>query len=210
MAYSLVVIDNFYNNPDEVREFALSQDFNVDGNYPGHRTQSFLTPSVKEEINSHIRAHHGEIIWPDREDSYCGAFQYTTASDRTWIHADGWNDWAGVCYLTPDAPLTAGTALYRHKETGITRIPRLPDGERAEPLMSNLESDGNDYTKWDVVDQVANVYNRLILYPGDLFHASVDYFGKSLVDGRLFQTFFFNTERGHQWNRSQHVTNYGI
>ena len=23
-------------------------------------------------------------------------------------------------------------------------------------------------------DQVANVYNRLILYPGDLFHASVD------------------------------------
>jgi hypothetical protein len=41
---------------------------------------------------------------------------------------------------------------------------------------------------------VGNVYNRLVLYRGDLFHSSLDYFGEGLNDGRLFQTFFFNTE----------------
>ena len=54
--------------------------------------------------------------------------------------------------------------------------------------------DGRDYTKWELVDTIGNVYNRLVLYPGDLFHASLDYFGKDLETGRLFQTFFFNTE----------------
>jgi len=45
-----------------------------------------------------------------------------------------------------------------------------------------------------LVDQIANVYNRLVLYRGDHFHMSLDYFGQGLEDGRLFQTFFFNTE----------------
>ena len=39
---NLFVVDNFYPKPYELREFALKQDFNVDGNYPGHRTRSFL------------------------------------------------------------------------------------------------------------------------------------------------------------------------
>jgi len=89
--------------------------------------------------------------------------------------------WAGVCYLSPDAPYTAGTAMYRHKETGEYRAP-------------TNEHEAYDYTKWDRIDVVGNKYNRLILYSGDLFHASLDYFGKDLYDGRLFQTFFFDTE----------------
>ena len=28
MAYSAIIIDNFYDNPDDVRDFALQQDFN--------------------------------------------------------------------------------------------------------------------------------------------------------------------------------------
>lgn len=50
-------------------------------------------------------------------------------------------------------------------------------------------------TKWELVDNLANVYNRLVLYRGDHFHMSMDYFGQDRYDGRLFQTFFFNTER---------------
>jgi hypothetical protein len=72
--------------------------------------------------------------------------------------------------------------MYRHKESGEWRS------------HENLY-EGYDYTKWDKVDSIGNKYNRLILYRGDLFHASLDYFGKNLYDGRLFQTFFFDTER---------------
>ena len=33
------VFENFYENPDEVRDYALNQTFNIEGNYPGWRTE---------------------------------------------------------------------------------------------------------------------------------------------------------------------------
>ena len=68
MAYNLIIIDDFYNNPEEVREFALAQDFDVDGNYPGHRTKSFLTDSIKEYIGEHLEPLHGKILWPEDDN----------------------------------------------------------------------------------------------------------------------------------------------
>ncbi len=194
MAYNLLIIDDFYNNPDEVREFALKQDFGVKGNYPGQRTKPFLSDSGKEHIAKHLRAIHGEPVFREDEDSYCGAFQYTTARDRTWIHADGWNKWAGVWYGTPNAPISGGTAIFKHKPTGLMRAPRLADGTTNKELLDKIYLDAQDMTKWEMVDRVGNVYNRLVLYHGDLFHASLDYFGRDINDGRLFQTFFFNTK----------------
>jgi hypothetical protein len=42
---------------------------------------------------------------------------------------------------------------------------------------------------------VANIYNRMVLYRGSLYHRSVlPGFGHDKYTGRLFQTFFFNTE----------------
>jgi hypothetical protein len=146
MRVEILSIADFYNDPDEVRKFALSQEFSESGNYPGKRTTPFL------------------------------------------------NDWAGVCYLTPDAPLTAGTGIFKHKETGLKNW--IYD-EHTEEETKNAPHhvDHIDYTKWELVDRIGNVYNRLILYRGDLFHVSLDYFGKDIQYGRLFQTFFFNTEK---------------
>jgi hypothetical protein len=181
MRVNTIIVDDFYSNPDEVREFALSQDFSVKGNYPGYRTIPFLNESTKQGIQEMILPIAGQIV--DWGEQYSGCFQLCTAGDRTWIHADVNNTWAGVLYLTPDAPLSGGTAFYKHKWTG----------DRTEDSEEQYEP--RDLTKWDVVDQVGNVFNRLVLYRGDLFHASVDYFGSGSHDGRLIQTFFFSTER---------------
>ena len=199
MEVNVIIIDNFYTNPEEVREFALSQDFSVRGNYPGNRTVSFLDDELKDYINRIVSPHAGNVIyWADGgEDTYTGAFQLTTAEDRTWIHADQTTGWAGVCYLTPNAPHTGGTGLFRHKETGMYKSPRDEYGNRVDyghELMEPLKNDYQDYTKWDLVDVVGNVFNRLVLYRGDIFHASLDYFGHDMETGRLFQTFFFSTE----------------
>lgn len=180
MITNLIVIDDFYQEPDEVRQFALQQEFNVSGNYPGLRTQSFLNDNVKNAIQHLVYSHAGRVL--DWGGEYTGAFQIATSADRTWIHADKYTTWAGVCYLTPDAPLSAGTAFYQHNEKGIYK----DDGAEYP--------EGQDYTKWTKTDVIANRYNRLILYRGDIFHASLDYFGYNLETGRLFQTFFFTTE----------------
>ena len=193
MEIQTIIVDNFYNDVDLVREFALQQDFDVNGNYPGHRTKSLTNDTVKEVIQNIIRTAGGKITWWDTEQ-YNGAFQYTTAADRSWIHADQTSNWAGVCYLTPDAPPTAGTGLFRHKSTGLYRAPKNDDGSLNMEFLNEINQDSQDMTKWDRIDTIANKYNRLILYRGDIFHMSLDYFGRNKYDGRLFQTFFFNTE----------------
>ena len=196
MGYSLLTIDNFYSNPLEVRDFALQQEFNTSGNFPGTRTQSFITEGVKDYIESHMREQHGAVIMNmDQEDpnNYNGAYQYTTQKDRSWIHADE-TQWAGVLYLTPEAPLSGGTSLYKHIPTGQSSMPLLSNGAVNRALLGEIQLDAQDITKWQQTAFIGNVFNRLVIYKADQFHSSVDYFGRDINDGRLFQTFFFDTE----------------
>ena len=193
MRFNSLTIDDFYADPMQVREFALKQEFKVRGNYPGQRTESFLTDSIKQKLRDILYPFAGEITnWGGE---YTGSFQYTTASDRSWIHADSTTDWAAVCYLTPDAPVTAGTGIFRHKETGWMNFDYKRQNDPEYMKQSPPGHDMQDYTKWEMVDRVGNVFNRLIMYRADNYHVSLDYFGKDLNDGRLFQVFFFNTER---------------
>lgn len=193
MRLNTLIVDDFYQNVDDVREFALSQDFSVKGNYPGNRTKSFATEGLREYLNNLIRPVAGEItFWSD--DEYNGAYQYTTQRDRSWIHADSNTTWAALVYLTPDAPISGGTGLFRHKQTGLEVSPKLPNGDTDKELLNSIYVDSQDMTKWEMTDRLANKYNRLVMYRGDLFHMSLDYFGTNKENGRLFQTFFFSTE----------------
>jgi hypothetical protein len=207
----LMILDDFHPKPYELREFALKQDFGVDGNYPGHRTRSFLRdidyhvgigphPSetkdyqstMMQKIADVIRPLEGEITWWGDEE-YTGAFQYTTAKDRSWIHVDHVTQWAGVLYLTPFAPVSSGTGLFRHKLTNWNTEPYFDNGEINENLKNLMYEDAHDMTKWDMHAMVGNIFNRLVLYRANQWHQSLDYFGKDINDGRLFMTFFFNT-----------------
>jgi len=191
MRVNTLIIDDFYRNPEEVREFALSQDFNVDGNYPGHRTVSFLTDDLKKSIQEIIRPFAGEVThWGG---DYSGSYQYTTAYDRSWIHSDSTTGWAAVLYLTPDAPVSSGTGLYKHKETGLCGWDNNLYSEE-ETLKAPHMIEPRDYTKWELVDRLGNKFNRLVMYRSDNYHVSMDYFGQDMYDGRLFQVFFFTTD----------------
>jgi hypothetical protein len=195
---SLLVIDNFYNNPMDTRNFILSQDFSVKGNYPGQRTISYATDSLRDIIQKYI-APFGEKITqfsipkPDNSDAdkiYNGSFQYTTSRDRSWVHTDGYNNWAGVLYLTPNAPLSAGTSFYQFEDGTMCE-----EDKQIQKNADILDRYSQDMTKWKLVDQVGNVFNRLILFNSKNYHMSMDYFGDNKYNGRLFQVFFFSTEK---------------
>jgi len=192
MRFNSITIDNFYENPMEVREFALKQEFKVRGNYPGQRTVSFLTDALKQKFRQILYPFAGDITWWGGD--YTGSFQYTVAADRSWIHADSTTDWAAVLYLTPDAPLTAGTGIFRHKRTGWMHYDYKRENELGYKESAPPSNEMQDFTKWEMVDRVGNVFNRLIMYRADNYHVSLDYFGQNMHDGRLFQVFFFNTE----------------
>ena len=195
---SLIVIDNFYRNATNTRNFILGQDFSVKGNFPGKRTISYATNSIKDQFEKYVSPFAGKITnFPcpkadnsDADKIYNGSFQYTTSRDRSWIHTDSWNNWAGVLFLTPDAPMSSGTAFYRFCDGSMT----TEDGK----IMENSEETNKfsqDLTKWELADTVGNVFNRLVLFNSKRFHMSMDYFGDTKETGRLFQVFFFTTER---------------
>ena len=193
---SLVVIDNFYNNPMQTRNFILTQEFGVRGNYPGQRTISYATTELKHIIQRNVMAFGGKITdFPiptsgNADKIYNGSFQFTTSRDRSWVHTDGYNNWGGVLYLTPDAPLSSGTAFYQFDDGSM--------GEDDQKVMDNkaqTDTFSQDMTKWKKVDQVGNVFNRLILFNAKRFHMSMDYFGDTKENGRLFQVFFFTNEK---------------
>lgn len=187
MKTNVIVVDDFYTNAEKTREFILQQEFTVRGNYPGFRTKSYATEDIKQYFEDIIGK---KISWFQiKDDTYNGCFQYTTKDMDSWVHRDV-TDWAGVIYLTPDAPPDAGTAFFRHKETGLEMVTKDTSKEDEE----KMDNDSNDMSKWEMIDFVGNKFNRLILFRGDRSHRSMTYFGDNKYNGRLFQLFFFNEE----------------
>lgn len=179
------VVDNFYSNVDSIREYASSLDFSVKGNFPGGRTEPYgekdrkiLKNIVQKCIDKKI------VFWPG---VYNTAFQYTKGIDETWIHHDSVTNYAGVVYLTPNPPIDTGTSFFMHKQTGYRK-------HKSSNLVdfNKIDSHNGD---WVEVDRIGNVYNRAIFYDANLYHCSTaGGFGKTLDNGRLTQTFFFDAE----------------
>jgi hypothetical protein len=177
----------------------LSQPFTTTGNFPGRRTASYATEGLKRIIQEYVYIYGGKIVHfdipsspgaPDGEAIYNGAFQITTSRDKSWVHNDGNNNWAGILYLTPNAPVSGGTAFYRYRDGTATKQEMDVRGNK-----THIDEDSQDLTKWELVDRIGNVFNRLILFNSQRFHMSMDYFGTTNDNGRLFQVFFFSTER---------------
>ena len=194
MKTDLIIVDDFYSNAYNTIQYAWNMEwFDQYGNHPGIRTKEEQDPSVFNAISNIIYSSGGEITkWSDM--LYNGCFNLCTEKDHTWIHADAYNDWAGVCYLTPNAPVNAGTGVWKHKETGYDRVPKDSEGNIDQELLNRIYEDAIDWSKWEMTDYVANKFNRLVVYRGDLFHTAINYFGTGFEDGRMHQTFFFNTE----------------
>ena len=61
--------------------------------------------------------------------------------------------------------------------------------------IDEIDEDNQDLTKWTLVDRIGNVYNRMVIFNAKQYHCSLDYFGTNKENGRLFQVFFFSTEK---------------
>jgi hypothetical protein len=179
----IFVAENFYEDPLAVREFALTQNFEGDIRYfKGKRTdQQIIFPGTKEAFEAIL----GQKIegWAERH-AMCGRFQSCTAEDSLVYHTD-LQQWAGMIYLTPDAPFSCGTAMYAHKETRS----RSFEDPGAESAFNGGFYDG---TKFEEVDVIGNVFNRLVIFDAKCFHAAHQYFGTSVENSRLFHMFFFD------------------
>ena len=191
-----IIVDNFYSDPDEVRKMALGMEFDEFGNFPGSRTGTYYNQSILDTLGVALGRPITHLY------DHFGTFQLTYCHELSWVHNDKFAEYAAIIYLTPDAPTSAGTGFYEHRETGLRHAPLDINDEASKregstvvshsDLAVRLDEEGGDITKWKQIDVVANIYNRLLIYKGSLFHRSLDYFGTKPDNARLFQVFFFD------------------
>jgi len=179
----LIVVDDFLENPDEMRELALQQKYKPRHSAGVRSEETFPFFEIYRDCFAELLDEDisfREFCEPVGE-SVNGCFQWCKPPQHKVIHCDA-QRWAGALYLTPDAPVEAGTTLYRHKETK----------ERYDTSPGLFSGGYYDETRWEVVDNIGNIYNRLVLWHGTTVHAASVYFGQEIHDSRLFQVFFFN------------------
>jgi hypothetical protein len=188
----IIIIDDFFNNPIELREDALSKKFDNLGNYPGMRTIG-----VNENQSLNLKNKFQEILnleiidWstyaPGKQNMNT-CYQLCLEYDDSWVHHDG-TDWAAIVYLTPDPVLDSGTGFFLHASTKISKWDKNNDDNdmNKNPILRKQED-------WICHTEIKNVFNRCVLYKGSLYHRSMKPgFGRNYLQGRLTQVFFFNT-----------------
>lgn len=198
---ALVVVDDFFYDPDEVRALALAQEYGSDLRYfKGLRSRTrFLWPHLREEFGRLL----GRPVSEWLGHSANGIFQQTSHDDPLVWHHDT-QQWAGAVYLTPDPPPGSGTSFWRDRAHGCRRRPGHPIEQRrlgspeavqaAEAVVYdtfNIEHPDN----WELVESVAGLYNRLVIWDAALIHSatSYDHFSEAGPSAtRLVQLFFFD------------------
>lgn len=218
---SLIVVENFYDEPLAVREFALRERYY----YPYQRDADVLAGRVDVKwmstwfklpqecpfkssralverlealTGNEIDMRHWNLPFPldaegkaaadceayERSCLWNCCFHVKPLTDQRLgegVHnhvTDIWNSvgedgWTGLVYLSPDAPVDGGLKLWRNH-----------DPARKFDWMTPGEN-------WERVDDLGNVFNRLILTRGDVPHSGAAGWGDGIESGRLFQTFFF-------------------
>jgi hypothetical protein len=141
-----VTLDNFFDNPDEIRELGLrmlesEKVLAKDGTWPGYRTKNLreIDEGLEQKITSKILSCYFNLDFEQIFWNYCEMqFNLIPSFDKDknnlknkgWIHRDGidprrehcpneeknYSQLAGLIYLTPDIERDTGTLLFNMKK----------------------------------------------------------------------------------------------
>ena len=199
--YPVTIVENFYENPDAIRKFALKQQYtfchevkDIDYVYPGCRTQdlSNLDKVLFDKICTKLvsvfhNAENDHMRWVITTSFQSVSAEYAQGV----IHTDHNTIFAGVLYLTPDAPLNSGTSLFKkNKKFDDKKYQQALEDNDAKFKAGEIAMSTDYHSMFDEIVRVNNVYNTLIIYEGRHFHAANHFFGKTLKYSRLAQVFF--------------------
>ena len=199
-------VDNFYEDPDAVRAFALENlaDYSVNhgGRYPGKRTKSLheLSPQLFDKFNKKLFSlfydlKKSEVNWRvDTSFQLIAPFSEDPQSPKNlgWIHVDGAMVFAGIVYLTPDIGTQTGTSIFRLDK------PDTLDNSNVKYQFYEHGTDDGTYdaailkhtASFTETARFHNIYNRLVGFDGASYHGVNSYHVPKDKEPRLTQVFF--------------------
>lgn len=203
MPTSLIVVDDFLDDPDVLRDAALRLTYpEVKGMYPGRNSVERLDiGGLNDEVSRLV----GEPLLSMGHNQAHGKCRIALASDvgTAKVHVDA-SHWSGILYLSRPEHCRGGTEFFRHIPTNTERAP-YSDEESAEKfgapsakqwVADLLDRDTADDSKWEMTMRVPMRFNRLVLLRPWLWHTAGESFGDSLENGRLIYLMFFRSAQG--------------
>jgi hypothetical protein len=203
----VIIVENFYKDPDMVRNLALNQEFLPEshperfGNWPGRRSKFIndINPRLCEEFRDSLMHSLLEGVPTNYNCYFETNFQlcYETDGD-SWIHYDfDPKDWeithVGVVYLNPNPPPNSGTLIYDFNKEYEQEFLEYSEKHNHIWRKLNRDQDSKEFNRWWTLNlSVENKYNRAVLYSPSVWHKSDRYFGNDKDSGRLIQPFFCN------------------
>jgi hypothetical protein len=201
----ILVIDDFYDDPNQIRTLALKQEFKrkEGATYPGGEAiiagadWSLAWRRLRDRIDEPCDA-----PCPKTPAFMQGKFRLAMADDQTSrldrVHVDQ-QRWSGIVYLTLPRDCQGGIALYRNSHTGATEwdeawfrsryahLYTLPVVDFRRAVLSFFKDPAN----FEEIGLIPMAYNRAILLMAQVFHGTGTVFGKGPENARLSQHFEF-------------------
>lgn len=203
----VLVVDNFYKDPDAIRNLALQQEFldcnhpERSGSWPGLRSK-FLN-NISEELTQQFRDLMLNTLLEGVIAKYNCYFEtnfqlcYAEHGD-SWVHTDV-GPWpithVGVIYLNPNPAPDSGTIIYELKKEYTDEFKQYAAKKNNMWTTLNRDQDKEEFNKWFTPSlNIPNKYNRAVIYNPSQWHKADHYFGNSKETGRLIQPFFANIQ----------------
>ena len=191
MNFSYIKIKNFHDDPMAARKHALETNYEEDGvkNYPG--VDGFSNNMYDDKAEDLIRI-IGEpcISWAD------GNYRSSKHNDVALrhIHTDAMSYTTIVSLTLDDNPHgPVQTALWRHKETGLTEVGMTEVMNHEVNWEHIIRDEGTDEDKWEVASLITLNFNEAVIIDANQFHSPYPQgFGDTLENSRLTQNFFLN------------------
>lgn len=202
--FPVTVLDNFYENPDLVRQFALSLKFNPtpDGKWPGERTEplydvnlNFFNTFCNKLFSLFFDFEYDDVNW-SVETTFQKVSKFSNKEHSLfnvgWIHKDPCI-FSGVIYLNPNPEKNTGTSVYKLRDGECDDSKQLEKyklyvGEEIDESVYEKSILYNN-NKFEESIRVENFYNRIVLFEGGQYHGVPSFYTNS-NEPRLTQVFF--------------------
>lgn len=199
MYRSVIIVDDFYPEPERVRAAALALDYPPPRPGQNHAGRNSATRLIVTGVDEAVSEIVGEPLVGNTRVAH-GRCRLAFAGDegRFNVHVDEDTVWAGIVYLNLPEHCRGGTVLFRHRPSASDRAPITPEElkrfgvARPEDAVARvLEDDANDPEKWQEMTTLPMRFNRLVLIRPWFWHSAGPSFGDSPETARLIQLFFF-------------------
>ena len=183
----ILMIDDFYKNPDDIREFILNTPAPIWKNTPDslnfkqyydcrHNMSCWDTFPFVLPLSNIMSYYYDFILNKERQIYFItNVFQWIENQPNeavgNRVHTDGHREFASNVYFNKGSECNGGTAIYRSKHTDSIRL------EEGEEWIGEIEDGSCYYDKnwtndWTLELVIPMKYNRCVMHPGYLYHGA--------------------------------------